>query len=300
MAENLPTFLIVGAARAGTTSLYEYLRQHPAVYMSPVKEPNFFAVEGARVEHRGPGEDRLRWVTDLDGYRELFRDVTSERAVGEASTLYLYSERAPERIRRHIARARLVAVLRNPVERAYSAFSYLRERGSEPWASFLDALDAEDERVARNWSHIWHYRRMGFYHEQLFRYYARFDPEQIRVFLYEDLEADPLGVMRTLFEHIGVDASFAPDTRLRVNVSGEPRHRLAAPLLRPNRVTRALRPLAVRALNPLVLRVKQQALAKPPLPEAAAERLRADYRDDVARLGELLGRDLSSWLAPLR
>jgi hypothetical protein len=297
---KLPTFIIIGAARSGTTSLYEYARQHPDVYVSPVKEPNFFAVEGDQVRYRGPGEEELRWITDLSGYMELFRGARAERAIGEASPLYLYSPKAPGRIRHYAPDVRLAAILRNPVERAYSAFSYLRERGSEPHQSFVEALDAEDQRVAQNWSHIWHYRRMGFYYEQLSRYYEGFDGKQIRIFLFEDLEADPGRVVRQLFEHIGVDPSFEPETSVRRNVSGEPRHVLLAPVLKPNRLTTRLRPLVIKTLDPLVARVKERALVKPPMPEPAALRLTALYKADVERLAHLIGRDLGAWLTAPR
>jgi hypothetical protein len=295
---ELPTFLIIGAARSGTTSLYDYVRQHPDVYASPVKEPNFFAVEGGPVQHRGPGEEELHWITDLHAYTALFRNAPVGRATGEASTLYLYSSKAPARIQRYVPDVRLVAILRNPVERAYSAFTYLRERGSEPRASFLDALAAEDERVAQNWSHIWHYRRMGLYYEQLSRYYERFGADQIRVFLYEELVDDPGRIVRQLFEHIRVDPAFEARTSVRRNISGEPRYRFLAPILSPNRLTTRLRPLLAGRLDPLVTRIKQRAMVKPPMPEAAMRQLNFFYRSDVERLGDLIGRDLRSWLSP--
>ena len=295
---NLPTFLIIGAARSGTTSLYDYVRQHPGVYASPVKEPNFFAVEGAPVVHCGPGEDELRWITHLDDYLALFRKAPARCAIGEASPLYLYSPTAPARIHHYVPEVRLVTILRNPVERAYSAFTYLRERGSEPHSGFLDALAAEDERVARNWSHIWHYRRMGLYYEQLSRYYERFGVEQICVLLYEELANDPGRTVRQVFEHIGVDPAFEAETSIRRNVSGESRYRLLRPVLSPNRLTTRLRPLLSRRLDPLVTRIKQRAVVKPPIPERAARQLNLYYRADVERLADLIGRDLGSWLTP--
>src|SRR5438067_1321734 len=107
MPQKLPTFLVIGAARSGTTSLYHHLRQHPAVYMSPVKEPNFFAAEGEDLPYEGPGEPVMEWVTDLDCYAGLFRDASSEKAIGEASPLYLYSPKAPERIHKCVPSAQL-------------------------------------------------------------------------------------------------------------------------------------------------------------------------------------------------
>ncbi|TCJ15544.1 sulfotransferase, partial [Rubrobacter taiwanensis] len=183
---TLPDFLVIGAGKAGTTSLYYYLRQHPQVYMSPTKETNFFALEGQRVAFRGPGvEERINaWtITELSEYERQFAGVRGERAVGEVCPLYLYSERAAERIKRHVPEVRLIAVLRDPAERAYSSFLMLRRSGREPLEDFAAALEAEDRRVAGGWEYAWHYRRAGYYHEQLSRYYALFDPAQIRVYL---------------------------------------------------------------------------------------------------------------------
>ena len=121
---TMPNFLIIGAMRAGTTSLYHYLKQHPQVYMSPVKEPRFFALEGEKPDPGRPTDERLmnHSITDIEAYRALFQAVSKETAIGEASPLYLYSPKAPERIRHYIPDAKLIAVLRDPVERAYSHF----------------------------------------------------------------------------------------------------------------------------------------------------------------------------------
>jgi Sulfotransferase family len=294
--DQLPTFLVIGAARAGTTSLYAQFARHPGVYMSPVKEPNFFAVAGERPSYRGPGEDRLQWITELAAYAELFRDAAPEAARGEASVLYLYSPKAAERIQHYVPSAKLIAILRDPVARAFSAFSYLKGRGSEP-LDFQEALAAEEHRIEAGWSHIWHYRRMGLYGEQLTRYYERFPAEQIRTVLYDDFEADPVGEMRQLFEFVEVDSSFEPDPGIRYNISGESRSSALALLLRENRLTDRAMPL-IKRFDPLVTRIKRRALVRPPIPPSAARELSDYYRDDVERLGGLLGRDVSSWLDP--
>jgi hypothetical protein len=278
--------------------VYRYLSQHPDVYVSPVKEPNFFAVENEVLDYGGPNENSLAWVTDLGDYRRLFRSSSGQKALGEASPLYLYSSKAADRIHAFIPRARLIAILRNPVERAYSAFTYLRERGSEEKASFVDALRAEDRRVRENWSHIWHYRRMGLYHEQLRRYYDRFSQDQICVVLYEDLCTEPHRILSQIYRHIGVDDSFMPDNSLRHNVSGVPRIPGLGILMKPNPVARRLRELAVQNAHSLVTRVKQQTFAKPRMPAEAGWMLHDAYEDDVQLLGTLVGRDLSHWLEP--
>lgn len=296
-ALNLPTFLVIGAARSGSTTLHDCLRQHPQVYVSPIKEPHFFSYEGDPLRFSGPGAGLSDWVTDIEGYRELFAGMKPGMAAGEASVSYLYRPGTAERIFQRVPDIRLVAILRNPVERAYSAFSYLRERGTEPHSDFARALAVEDNRVRDNWTHIWHYKRMGFYGQQLARYYGRFDREQIHVLTLDDFGRDPAREMAAVYAHIGVDPSFVPNTAIRHNVSGEPRWPILRPLLTSNPVTRRLRPVVVATMSPVVRRVKQRALVKPGVPPAAARVLAEEYRADVELLSELLGRDLTSWTA---
>src|SRR5580765_3646808 len=120
---TLPNFLIIGAGKSGTTALYEYLKQHPQVYMSPVKEPRFFAFEGESVNFGGPWGERLNpevmAFNSIASYSALFEDVEDETAIGEASPIYLWAAKAAARIHRRVPDARLIAILRDPVERAY-------------------------------------------------------------------------------------------------------------------------------------------------------------------------------------
>jgi Sulfotransferase family len=170
----MPNFLIIGAAKSGTTSLYHYLNQHPQIYMSPEKEPEFFALEGRKLDFDGPdGKEVINRriqrnrPTNIEEYRALFEGVSGETAIGEASPWYLYSVQAPSRISYYIPGVKLIAVLRNPVERAYSLFLYLRLRGQEPLSDFSQALQAEEVRKRDNWEWWWYYKDVGFYHAQL-------------------------------------------------------------------------------------------------------------------------------------
>lgn len=294
---NLPTFLVIGAARSGSTTLHDCLRQHPEVYVSPVKEPHFFSYEGDPLPSPGPAPPPRDWVRTIDDYAELFAGMKPGMAAGEASVSYLYRPATAERIFGRLPDVRLIAILRNPVERAYSAFSYLRERGSEPHSAFSAALEAENARVRDNWAHIWHYKRMGFYGEQLARYFGRFDREQIHVLTLDDFADDPAREMAAVYAHVGVDRSFVPNTAIRQNVTGEARWRILRPLLTPNAVTRRLRPVVASTMSPIVRRVKQRVLVKPGVPADDARFLAEEYRADVERLSELLGRDLTPWIA---
>lgn len=297
---TMPNFLIIGAGKSGTTSLYDYLDQHPEIYVSPTKETNFFALEGQELNFQGPNvqEQFNSWtITSLSEYRRQFAGFKGEKAVGEASPLYLYSERAPERIRHHVPEAKLIAILRHPADRAYSAFTHLvRDSREEP--DFAWALKREEERIRENYPWIWHYRRVGFYHEQLSRYYDTFDPVQIRVYLYEDLRDDAESTVRDIYTFLGVDESFVPDTSLKQNASGLPKSKLLNDILsKPHPLKKGIRTLVPKQVRRRLRRsLSERNLKKaPPMSPEVRLDLFKGYREDVLKLQELSGRDLSHW-----
>ena len=298
---NLPDFLLIGAAKAGTTSVYDALGQHPDVYASPVKEPCFFAFGGNRPGYRGPGDaawlDRVPF--DLAAYQALFAGRTTEKVAGEGSHWYLYGEQAAAHIRRYVPDVRLVAVLRDPADRAYSTYLHLRRTGQETLPSFEEALRQEAGRIANGWG--WgHYVRRGHYGEQLQRYYDRFPAEQIRVYLYEDLQRDPLGLLRDLYRFLGVRDDFVPDLSVRRNVSGLPRHPRLHRLLRASLpLYRHLRPLIPADVRRAALRRYNRDLVKPPLPSDVRREMIARLRDDILHLQTIIDRDLRAWLEPV-
>jgi hypothetical protein len=280
---TMPNFLIIGAARSGTTTLYRYLEQHPEIYVSPVKEPGFFAFEGLDAGYGRFGKG----VCDLAAYRALFDGVAGETAVGEVSPIYLISPRAPARIQHYIPEARLVAILREPAERARSAATVKALYGGAGREAFGQTVRDI------HW---------GFYHAHLRRYFDRFDPAQIRVYLHEDLRDDARGLSQDLYGFLGVNSAFEPDVTTIHNVSGIPRRRLWRALLAVlHSVRGALAPrlpAALRRRGGVYWDGLQRwgLVAPPPLePEVRAELL-AMYRDDILRLQELIGRDLSAWL----
>jgi len=221
----MPTFLVIGAGRSGTTSCYYYLKAHPEIFMSPVKEPRFFAYDGTLPTYSGP--DTSAWlrscVVEPDAYLRLFDGVRDERAIGEASIQYLSYPGCPERIRARIPEVRIVALLRDPVERAYSQFLFVSRDGFEPERDFVAALDAEPDRIHAGWAPGFQYATYGLYYRHLSRYYEQFDREQIRVYLYDDFKGDTAAVLRDIYAFVGVDPDFAPDLTRRYNPSGVPR-----------------------------------------------------------------------------
>jgi len=163
---TMPNFLIIGAPKSGTTSIYQYLAEHPEVFMSPVKEPHFFAFEGQTLSFRGPGDDREfgRYVTTIEEYQNLFQNVSDEKAIGEATPSYLSIQSAPGCIQKYVPGVKMIAILRNPVDRAFSNFVFMVQLGYEPLTEFQSALEQEESRISAGWSHRFHYKRRGFYY----------------------------------------------------------------------------------------------------------------------------------------
>jgi hypothetical protein len=303
---TLPNFLVIGAAKAGTTSLYHYLRQHPGIYLPPQKEINFFALEGKTLDFHGPGDREFISsfsVTRLEDYVALFADVAGQTAIGEVSPMYLYSREAPERIRRHIPNAKLICILRNPVERAYSHYlMFVRDKREPHRRSFSRALADEKDRVRQNWEWAWSYVDIGFYAEQLTRYYELFDSRQIRIYLYEEFRERPYETLKDIFRFLEVDENFRPDISEQFNVSRVPRSEGLEKLLQESEwfksAARLLVPIPARWRHHIAEWLRDKNIYRPTLSRAMRKKLAAIYRNDVLKLQDLIGRDLGVWMKP--
>lgn len=296
---TLPNFLIIGAAKSGTTALYHYLGQHPQVYMSPQKETNFFSFGEQKVRFSGPRvklfSDSI--ITTLDSYEKQFEGASNELAIGEASPWYLYSDRAAANIAACIPHAKLVAVFRNPADRAFSSYLHVVQDGRES-LSFEEGLAAEEGRIAQGWEPIWHYRSVGFYAGQVERFLELFSWDQVRFYLYDDLLKDPGNLLMDLYRFLEVDPDFKADTSLRPNATGVPRNQLLGRLLlRPNLLRSAAKLFIPRRLGyNLNQRLNRQLLKKPSMSVEIRRKLLDGYRSDILALQDLIGRDLSGWL----
>ncbi len=294
-----PTFLIIGAAKSGTTSLYHYLSQHPEIFMSPMKGPRFFAMEGRSPSFTGPQDDVVnkRTITTAEEYVALFRDARDQKAIGEASDWYLSSTEAPGRIHHYIPRAKLIAVLRQPADRAFSSYMHFARHGFEP-LPFEEALAAEDARVAAGWSPLFEHRGRGFYAAQLKRYLAQFDRDQLRVYLYDDLQRDPNAMMRDIFTFLEVDPDFSPTTDVVFNKSGVPKSGFIHRLLTERSIAKdVMKTLVPRHLRKRIkATIQSRNLADQRVSPRLRRRLTAEYRDDILELQDLLHRDLRHWL----
>lgn len=298
--DGLPDFLVIGAARAGTTALHGYLRQHPGLRLPQVKETNFFAFAGETLTCRGPGAEFINnSITDLDRYRSLFDGAPAGARLGEVCPLYLYAPTAPARIRALVPDVRLVAILRNPVEQAFSHFLYATKMAIEPETDFLRALDLEEDRLAQGWQPLFGYSRFPRYGEQLARYLALFPRDRILVRRYEAFQTDPARLMAEILDFIGADPGFRPDMREKPNAGGVPKSRLFQDfLMRKNPVTTAIG-LVVPQETRLRIRDRLARLnlrREDAMPPKARAILQARLADDIAALGRLLDEDFSDWL----
>lgn len=295
---KMPNFLIIGAAKAGTTSLHYYLNQHPEIYMSSIKEPMFFALEGKKLNFQNPDRGiNYNAVTRLDEYIKLFEDVTTEIAIGETSPLYLYDSQAPKKIKHYIPDAKLIVLLRNPVERAYSAYSHLVREEYET-LSFSDSLVEEKNRIDNNWAHLWHYQQAGYYYSQLKRYFDIFPEEQIKVYLYKDFKANSANFVSEIYKSLGVDDSFVPNLS-KQNVSGQPRSRFLHNLVnRGNWFRKNIKMFLPQKLrSDVAQKIREWNLAeKPHLALDIKQKLEEQYREDILKLEDLIQYDLSHWL----
>lgn len=293
-----PNFAIVGAAKAGTTSLYHYLDRHPQIYMCPNKEPRFFALENEKLDFQGPAQQiNHTSVTTWETYSQLFAGVTDELAIGEASTLYLSSPKAPARIKHYLPNVKLIAILRDPAARAFSSYVHLVRDGYET-LSFEAALEAEKERIKARWQPLWYYQQRGFYYQQLKRYFDIFASEQIQVYLFKDLVREPTKVFRDITSFLEVDDSFIPELT-QENVSGIPKSRALQNLfMKKNPIKSVFKPFFPQWMRDKIRQdvLKRNLGAKPSLLPETRQKLIALYREDILQLQELIGRDLTSWL----
>lgn len=305
-----PTFVILGAPRTGTTALATALRQHPQIRMSRVKEPNFFAYgEMTPLPFQGPATAWMtaRVATTPATYQALYDSPqpaamttlgasapdASPVAFGEASVTN-FMPRACARLHKYVPNVKLIAILRHPVERAYSQFVHAHGMGWEPCADFGAALAAEANRIAQQWIPPFYYTYFSQYAARLAPYWAAFSREQIRIYRYEAWRIRPQAVLQDIFAFLSVDVTFAPVVHPHLNAGQLPRpwvqtfvHRL-----------RQSKPwLPQRWQNAVAQWLMQQSFASPPpLPLALWRQLMADYRADLLKLQTMLEQDFSDWL----
>jgi hypothetical protein len=281
-----PDLFLVGAAKAGTTSLYSELARHPAIYMSPMKEPHFFS----RIEPAPRREAFFPHLTDEDEYLALFRGAANQELLGEASTSYLWDRHAAERIKRVVPEARILIMLRDPVDRAYSQYWNDVREGIEK-RSFLDALLSEQRSGPGGWGVSSLYIDCGRYADQVARYLDRFGL-RVHVLFFEDFVKDPAGTIGDVLSFLGLGRANAGGELRRSNPASLPRNRLGGALLASGRVRRVVRATVPRPVRSRLRGALLKETSPPPMDPAARALLEEIYRPELGRLAELLGRPL--------
>lgn len=296
-----PNFLIVGAAKAGTTSLYEYLKQHPDICL-PLdpkrKEPMYFV-------------NRKAGVRDYDDYLSLFAHGGNSKAIGEASTAYLYSEESPGWIKSVLGDIKIIILLRNPAKRAFSLYTWMVREGWEDAKTFEDALAIESRRLKDPAFHEncleffpdYLYFGSGLYTHQVERYFSTFGKERVRVYLFEEFVKAPVVACQDMFRFLGVDSTFVP----RIEVHNEGRIPFSIGLQfymqsvsmgqRAGYPVRILpKPYRGRVLAG-IKQLNQRFGKKTTISPVVYQNLMERYLSDIKQLEQLLGRDLSVWYA---
>lgn len=274
---TLPNFLIIGAPKAGTTSLYDYMREHPEIFMPDLKETRFFAYDG-----RG---DRMRYpVQSLDEYAALFALATTQKAIGEATPHYLIYPHVAKRIHEVLPEAKLIASLRNPVDRSYSVYQMnLRNQGINTGVRYAEAMKSD-------------HNLRETYAEKLERYFALFPRERLRIILLDDLETRPGETMRELFKFLEVNPGFKPDLSRISNPGGEPRFKLLHDLLAHDQFRKIGRQLLPARAIERLKDLRSSNLKKRPMTEFDRRAALDFFREDILKTQDLIGRDLSPWL----
>jgi hypothetical protein len=286
----LPDLLVIGAQKAGTTSLHHYLDQHPQVQMCKVKEPSWFSWQDWAETNSGNASIRDRETYELlfEGAEELRARYQGHAAVGESSTDYLYAPLAPERVADLVPEARIVVLLRQPAERAWSNWKHARREAREP-LSFEEALVAEPQRIAEGWGPMWHYAAKSTYAPQLDRWQARF---RLHVALTSDLDTDPVAVCQGIFGFLGIESAFLPHCRDRYNVGSMP-HGVKA----EGQLHRALVALGARVPWPYRHQIRDALFPRREMdPELKQQVTEQYFAADIAATASRIDRDLSAWL----
>ncbi len=301
----LPDFLVIGAPKAGTTAIHAAMTKHPALFLSDPKEPKFFLCSGTpphRGGHAGPGDGHSmrEWIWRRDRYEALFDNAPAGTLRGESTPFYLYDLAAQARIARLVPDVKLIAVLRDPIDRAYSNWLHLWSDGLEPVSDFSAACRVEEARVAAGWAPFWHYLRLGRYGGQLLHLFSLFPREQVHVLRYRDLVDEPADTLIDIWRFLGVDTGVvgvvAPENT-RPYVTPSWRASVLGSTIRAGARAGAHAPPRVwRRLSAPLTRARQRGGG--PRPELATEVRRAlleGLADDIGLLEELTGWELDDW-----
>jgi hypothetical protein len=305
MSGRLPQFVIAGAPKAGTTALHAALATHPGLYLSPVKEPKYYLTDGRpppRSGQRGPGDahSAQEWIWRREDYLALFAAAPGDAVRGESTPFYLYDRAAHARLAADVPDVKVVVVVRDPVDRAWSNWVHLRADGLEPVPDFLAAVRLEERRIAGGWAPFWHYRGLGRYGEQLRDLYRHVPREQVFLLRYRQLVDTPRETLDRVSAFLGVESgvahTVAPEN-VKPYVADTPRYRALARVARAGAALGAYAPPQVwrQASRPLVAALHAGRAPRPQMPVEVRREVLGPLLEDIALLEELTGESFADW-----
>ncbi|MFN3939915.1 MAG: sulfotransferase family protein [Chitinophagales bacterium] len=311
----LPTFLVVGAVKAGTTALHAYLQQHPEIYMSPVKETNYFSDADMQFAHfnidyrqdinhnlqkylAGPMEKKIHiaHIRTWEQYNQLFKNVQQQSAIGEVSNSYLYCPSTAKAIKAKLPDVKIVMILRNPVDRLYSQYLMNLKLGKITGKSLLQEIEHDQNKKIKGWgvSHL--YLEVGMYYGQVKKYMENFSADKMHIMWYDDYKNNPSEAMRSVFTFLGVDPEFKLDMTQRYNEAGMPRFGKLNYLLTQTGIYGLSKKIFPESLKN---NIKSLIYTKENIPAITSEEknwLIDYYRSDIELLSALLNKPLHHWL----
>lgn len=296
---RLPNFIVIGAPKAGTTSLFFYLAQHPDIFLPQQKELHYFTSKHLSASVAGPGDRTALHAIckSRQAYENHYKKVRSQPSIGEVSPSYLYFSSVAHEIKNQLGSVKIVVSLRDPIQKAFSQYMHLL-RDNREQLEFFEALNNEASRREQGWSDFWAYSESSLYSVHLKRYIETFGQENVKIIIFEDMVKDVKRTMREVFEFLGVSSDLELKTDTTYNPSGKPNSKLLADLLsRPSPVKSFIKRLLGRNLS---ARLQQRALRlnigdKLEISHEARVYLKDYFSEDVATLEGILGRKLP-WL----
>ena len=311
--QKLPNFFVVGAAKSGTTSLYEYMKMHPQIYMAPIKETHHFSTDIDNSKFRPNYARSLNkdlskfletdmqegifhaFVKERDQYDKLFKNVKDEKAIGEITNSYLYSQEAARNIFTRFPDAKVIMMLRNPIDRAFSHYLMDLRIGYET-NDFMTALKKDMARDPKGWGISNLYVEIGMYAEQVKRFIEIFPERQRRIYLFDDFKKDAGTVVKDMFTFLGVAPNVDIDYSQKFNPSFIPKNKLIGKLNTQKKIKDWLKGVLPKSVKSKFKKTFYTDKDLPRITPAERKFLADIFRNDVMKLGKLLNRDLSKWV----
>lgn len=296
---SMPNFLVIGAPKSGTTSLYHYLKQHPNIYLPDQKELHYFSFPELGLASAGPGDAAVRdgLCQTWEQYATHYLDARNHSAIGDISPSYLYYSSSATKIREKLGMVKIIVIIRNPVDKAYSQYMHMVREDLEG-LSFQDAIAAESGRLKQDWGDIWRYMESSLYADRLKEFIDVFGEENVKIILFDDFTKHTLAVLADLFKYIGVDPKVEISTNEKFNRTGTPKNPFISNMMRKQGWLKAL----VKKVLPSGLRfrlrnwiINANTGDKPELSPELRLSLLKYFREDIVKVERLIGKS-TGWL----